>query len=254
MSYETNLTDARWKIIAEFIEDGRKRRYGLRTIVDALLYVVKTGCQWRYLPLDFPKWQLVYYYFRKFESPGLIEIIHDAVRARVRVKKGRQISPSLGLVDSQSVKTASVTTEKGIDGNKKVNGRKRFILTDTLGLMPGIPIVAANVGERAGAENLFHQIRGKYPRLQKVLADQGFDGAKYVAGIELLFGLVVEIVNKVLGVGGFQVQPKRWIVERTFGWLIWNRRLVKDYEEKTEVSKAFIQLAMIRIMLKQLAC
>ena len=134
-----------------------------------------------------------------------------------------------------------------------MNGRKRFIVTDTLGLMMGILIVAANVGERAGAESLFNQVRGKYPRLRKILADQGFDGEKYVAGIEQLSGFVFEIVNKVLGVGGFQVQPKRWIVERTFGWLIWNRRLVKDYEENTEVSKAFIQLTIIRIMLKQLA-
>jgi len=204
------------------------------------------------LPKEFPKWQLVYYYFRKFETTGLIEIIHDTLRDRVRVKKGKEISPSLGLVDSQSVKTASVTKEKGIDGNKKVAGRKRFILTDTLGLMMGILIVAANVGERAGAETLFDQTAGKYPRLQKVLADQGFDGEKYVESIERIFGFAFEIVNKVLGVGGFQVQPKRWIVERTFGWLVWNRRLVKDYEENTEVSKAFIQLAMIRLMLKQL--
>lgn len=253
MSYETNLTDARWEIIAEFIEDGRRRKYSLRTIVDALLYVVKTGCQWRYLPKDFPKWQLVYYYFRKFETTGLIEILHDTLREQVRVKKGKEVSPSLGLVDSQSVKTASVTTEKGLDGNKKVNGRKRFILTDTLGLMMGILIVAANTGERAGAESLFYEARGKYPRLQKVMADQGFDGVGYVTRIESLFGFIFEIVNKVLGIGGFQVLPKRWIVERTFGWLIWNRRLVKDYEENTEVSRAFIHLAMIRLMLRQLA-
>jgi len=253
MSYETNLTDARWKIIAEFIEDQRKRKYSLRTVINAILYVVKTGCQWRYLPKDFPKWQLVYYYFRKFETTGLIEIIHDTLREKVRIKKGKEISPSLGLIDSQSVKTASVTTEKGIDANKKVVGRKRFILTDTLGLMIGVLVVAANVGERIGAETLFNETKGKYPRLRKVLADQGFNGEEYVTKIENLFGFVFEIVNKVLGVGGFQVQPKRWIVERTFGWLIWNRRLVKDYEENTEVSKAFIQLAMIRIMLKQLA-
>ena len=253
MCYETNLTEARWEILAEFLEDGRKRQHSLRTIVDAILYITKTGCQWRYLPKDFPKWQLVYYYFRKFETTGLIEIIHDSLREQVRHKKGQESSPSLGLIDSQSVKTASVTREKGIDGNKKVNGRKRFILTDTLGLLMGIIIVAANVGERSGAEKLFQTTQGKYPRLVKVLADQGFDGEKYVAGIELLFGFVFEIAGKVLGVGGFQVQPKRWIVERTFGWLIWNRRLVKDYEENTEVSKAMIQLAMIRIMLKQLA-
>lgn len=253
MSYETNLTDARWQIIAEFIEDGRKRRHSLRRIVDAIQYVVKTGCQWRYLPSDFPKWQLVYYYYRKFETTGLIEILHDELCGRVRTKKGKQISPSLGLVDSQTVKTASLTTEKGLDGNKKVSGRKRFILTDTLGLLLGILIVPANRGERSGAEELFEQSRGKYPRLQKVLADQGFDGEAYVARIERLFGFSFEIVNKVLGVGGFQVLPKRWIVERTFGWLVWNRRLVKDYEEKTEVSKAFIQMAMIRLMLRQLA-
>ena len=152
MSYATNLTDACWQIIAEFIEDRRKRKNSLRTVIDALLYVVKTGCQWRYLPKDFPKWQLVYYYFRKFETSGLIEIIHDTLREKVRVKKGKEKCPSLGLIDSQSVKTASVTTEKGLDGNKKVNGRKRFILTDTLGLMMVILIVAANTGERAGAE------------------------------------------------------------------------------------------------------
>ncbi len=137
MSYETNLTDARWEIIAEFIEDGRHRKHSLRSIVDAILYVVKTGCQWRYLPKDFPKWQLIYYYFRKFETTGLIELMHDSLREQVRVKKGKEISPSLGLVDSQSVKTASVTEEKGIDGNKKVNGRKRFILTDTLSIDDG---------------------------------------------------------------------------------------------------------------------
>ncbi len=253
MSYETNLSDARWLIIAEFIEDGRRRKHSFRQIVDALLYLVKTGCQWRYLPENFPKWQLVYYYFRKFETTGLIEIIHDELREQVRVKKGKEKSPSLGLVDSQSVKTASVTEEKGLDGNKKVNGRKRFILTDTLGLIIGILIVAANTGERSGAESLFFEARGKYPRLKKVLADQGFDGAEYIRRIESLFGFIFEIVNKVLGVGGFQVLPKRWIVERTFGWLIWNRRLVKDYEEKVEVSRAFIHLAMIRLMLKQLA-
>lgn len=254
MSYETNLTDARWAIIADFIEDARKRKHSLRNVVDAMFYLLKTGCQWRNLPKEcFPKWQLVYYYFRKFETAGLIEILHDELRQQVREKKGKEASPSLGLVDSQSVKTASVTEEKGLDGNKKVNGRKRFLLTDTLGLIMGILIVAANVGERAGAEKLFSETQGKYPRLKKVLADQGFDGLEYIKKIENLFGFIFEIVNKVLGLGGFQVLPKRWIVERTFGWLIWNRRLVKDYEEKVEVSRAFIHLAMIRLMLKQLA-
>ena len=192
MSYETNLTDARWEITAEFIEDGRHRKHSLRTIVDAILYVVKTGCQWRYLPLDFPKRQLVYYYFRKFETTGLIEIIHDTLRERVRVKKGKQISPSLGLVDSQSVKTASVTKEKGIDGNKKVNGRRAIILTETLGLMMGILIVAANVGERKRAENLFNQTRGKYSRLRKVLADKALTGENISPGSNIFLALCLK--------------------------------------------------------------
>ena len=253
MCYPTDLTDARWQMIAEFIEDGRKRKYSLRSIVNAIFYLVKTGCQWRYLPADFPSWQLVYYYFRKFEQTGLIEILHDELREQARVKKGKQKQASVGLVDSQTVKTASVTSQKGYDGNKKMSGRKRFVLTDTLGLLIGVLIVAANTGERDGAVELFEQTRAKNAELKKVLADQGFNGAKYISSIESGFGFVFEIVNKVLGVGGFQVLPQRWIVERTFGWLVWNRRLVKDYEEKTEVSKAFIQVAMIRLMLRQLA-
>ncbi len=155
--------------------------------------------------------------FGKFETSGLIEIMDDGLREQMRVKKGKEISPGLGSADSQSVKTASVTREKGLNGNKKVTGRKRFILTDTLGLMMGILIATANTGERAGAESSFYEARGKYPRLQKVLADQGFDGVEYITKIESVFGFIFEIVNKVLGIGGFQVLPKRWIVERTLG-------------------------------------
>lgn len=253
MSYQTDLTDSRWKIIAELIEDGRKRQHSLRVITNAILYITKTGCQWRYLPRDFPNWQLVYYYFRKWTKEGLIENIHQILFAKVRIKKGRQVSPSLGIVDSRSVKTASVTQAKGLDANKKIAGRKHFIVTDTLGLIMGIWIVAASCGERAGAENLCEQMRGKYPRLTKVLGDQGFTGAEFIASIQTRFGLIFEVVKKVLGVGGFQVLPKRWIVERTFGWLVYHRRLVKDYEEKTEHSQSFVQMAMIRLMLRQLA-
>lgn len=137
MSYETNLTDAHWQITAEFIEDGRKRQSGLRSVVDAILYLVKTGCQWRSLPVDFPKWQLVYYYFRKFETTGVIEIIHDSLRERVRVKKGKQVSPSLGLVDSQSVKTASLTTEKGVGREQKSERQKEIYFDGHAGFDDG---------------------------------------------------------------------------------------------------------------------
>jgi putative transposase len=253
MSYETDLTDSRWKIIAEILEDGRKRQNSVRVIVNAIFYVTKTGIQWRNLPKDFPKWQLVYYYFRKWSKVGLIEQIHRILYEKVRIKEKRSVSPSLGLLDSQSVKTASLTEEKGLDANKKINGRKRFIVTDTLGWIIGLMVVAASVQERAGAERLFTLMEGKYPRLEKVLADQGFDGEEFTARIGKAFGFILEIVKKVLGVSGFQVLPKRWVVERTFGWLMFNRRLVKDYEVKTEHSEAFIQMAMIRLMLRKLA-
>jgi putative transposase len=253
MCYETNLTDSQWEIIAEILEDGRKRQHNLQTIVNAIFYVTKTGVQWRNLPLDFPKWQLVYYYFRKWTKLGLISQIHQILYEKVRIKEKRQVSPSLGLLDSQSVRTASLTDLKGLDANKKINGRKRFIVTDTLGWIMGLMVVAASVQERAGAEQLFELMKGKYLRLEKVLADQGFDGEEFTTRIGRTFGFILEIVKKVLGVSGFQVLPKRWVVERTFGWLMFNRRLVKDYEEKTEHSEAFIQMAMIRLMVRKLA-
>ncbi len=253
MCYETNLTDSQWEIIAEILEDGRKRQHSLQVIVNAMFYVTKTGVQWRNLPKDFPKWQLVYYYFRKWSQAGLISKIHQMLYEKVRIKENREVSPSLGLIDWQSVKTASVTEAKGLDANKKINGRKRFVVTDTLGWIIGLMVVAASVQERDGAEKLFALMDGKYPRLEKVLADQGFNGEEFTNRMRKTFGFVLEIVKKVLGVSGFQVLPKRWVVERTFGWLMFNRRLVKDYEVKTEHSEAFIQMAMIRLMVRKLA-
>lgn len=253
MSYNTDLTDSQWQIITSVIEDKRKRLHSLRQIVNAIFYVAKTGCQWRLLPREFPKWQLVYYYFRKWSKSGLINKLHQLLYEKVRVQAGRSVSPSLGLLDSQSIKTASLTQVKGLDANKKINGRKRFIVTDTLGWIIGLMVVAASVQEREGAEKLFILMKGEYPRLEKVLADQGFNGAEFTVRIKSTFGFMLEIVKKVLGVSGFQVLPKRWVVERTFGWLMFNRRLVKDYEEKTEHSEAFIQMAMIRLMVRKLA-
>ncbi len=253
MSYDTDLTDSQWKIITPYLDDKTKRKHSLRQIVNAIFYITKTGSQWRYLPQEFPKWQLVYYYFRKWSQAKIIAQIHQLLYERVRVKAGREKTPSLGLIDWQSVKTASLSEIKGLDANKKINGRKRFIVTDTMGWIIGLMVVAASVQERAGAEKLFALIKGKYPRLERVLADQGFDGEEFTARIENTFGFILEIVKKVLGVSGFQVLPKRWVVERTFGWLMFNRRLVKDYEEKTEHSEAFIQMAMIRLMLRRLA-
>ncbi len=252
-TYDSNVTDSQWEIIEQVLDQQRKRKYCLRVIVDAILYMSKSGVQWRLLPNDFSKWQLVYYYFRKWSLEAITEQMHEQLLAKVREKKGKPASPSLGLVDSQSIKTASVTKEKGIDGNKKINGRKRFIVTDTLGLILAIFIAPAHMGERQGAEQVLQQMRGKYPRMVKILADQGFDGEAFSEKIGRSFGWILQIVAKVAGVGGCQGLPKRWIGERTFGWLGFQRRLVKDYEVVLEHSTTFIHWAMSRLMVRKLA-
>lgn len=255
MIYSSCLTDSQWQIIADFFsakELTRKRQHSLRAIVSAIFYITKSGGQWRLLPHDFPKWELVYYYFQKWSDNGFVEFLHDALREKVRLKKGKKPIPSLGLLDSQSVKTASMTEQKGFDGNKKVLGRKRFIITDTLGLLMALVITNANVGEREGAKLAFAQLKRLFPGLQKILADQGFGGEEFCQWVKKSFVWVFEIVAQVAGIGGFHVLPKRWIVERTFGWFNFQRRLVKDYEQKTEHSTAFIYWAMIRLMVRKL--
>ena len=203
------------------------------------------------LPIDFPKWQLVYYYFRKWTDEGVIEELHDFLRDKSRKDKGKDVSPSLGLIDSQSVKTRSFTQDNGYDGNKKINGRKRHIITDTMGFVIAIIIHSANIQDREGAKNVIEELRYKYPRLIKILADQGYTG-ELADWITKGFRITLEIVKKVVGISGFNVLPKRWIVERTFGWLGFQRRLVNDYEQNIECSKGFIHLAMIRIMLNRI--
>lgn len=250
-NYPTDLTDSQWQIIEKQINDQRKRKYNLREIWNAMMYIIKSGCQWRMLPKDFPKWQLVYYYFRKWEAEGLIEYIHEELRKQVRRKHGKQDSPSLGLLDSQSVKVSSMTKEKGIDGNKKINGRKRHILTDTLGLVMSLVVHNANINDRQAGKQVLEKAKHKFARLTKVLADQGYTG-DFLDWVSIKCNWVLEIVHKVVGEGGFQVLPKRWIVERTFGWFNFQRRLAKDYETLIPCSEAMVQMAMIRLMLNKL--
>jgi putative transposase len=178
-------------------------------------------------------------------------IHHDKLRDMVRKKAGKKQSPSLGLIDSQSVKTSSVTKDKGIDGNKKINGRKRHVMTDTLGLVMAIIVLPANVNDRQGARELLERVRYKYGRLVKILADQGYTG-QLADWVKQTFGWVLEIVEKVSGEGKFNVLPKRWIIERTFGWFNFQRRLAKDYETLSSSSEAMVHLAMIRMMLNKI--
>ncbi len=247
--YPTDLTDNQWSKIVNFFT-VRKRKHPLRNVVNAMLYITKSGVQWRMLPGDFPKWQLVYYYFRKWTSEGLIEEIHKFLVGHCRKLKKKEESPSLGLIDSQSVKTSSMTTNKGYDGGKKIQGRKRHIITDTLGFILAVVIHNADIQDREGAKQVIENLRYDYPRLKKILADGGYTG-QLTEWVLKGFGWTLEIVHKVAGIGGFNVLPKRWVVERTFGWFNFNRRLAKDYEVNTECSTTFIHLAMIRIMLNR---
>jgi putative transposase len=249
--YTTALTDSQWQNIKDNLDFKiwkRKRKYSIRLIINAILYVNKTGIQWRMLPNDFPDWKLVYYYFRKWAQDGTVEKIHNSMLVQVREKLEKDPSPSLGLVDSQSVKSMSVTDFKGFDGNKKVEGRKRFIITDTLGFILSLVITQGNIGERAGAKLAIEKLGNRFARLTKILADQGFDGVDFIAQIKEGFNIVLEVVAQVLGIKGFQVIPKRWIVERTFGWFAFHRRLTKDYEVNVSHSEAFIYWTMIKIM------
>jgi len=230
----------------------RKRKQSVRAIINGILYVVKGGISWRMMPSDLPDWRLVYYYFRQWAKQGLVQEIHDRLVTKVRLEAGREASPSLGLIDSQSVKTMSVTPLKGYDGNKKLTGRKRFIVVDVLGLVLALHLTSANVGERAGALVLFGALGQRFTRLKTILADQGFDGVDFLAKVKATYQLTVDVVCGVLGVKGFQVLPKRWIVERTFGWWAFHRRLAKDYEVKGSHAEAVIYWTMIRLMSRKI--
>jgi putative transposase len=193
--YPTDLTDSQWSKIENFFTK-RKRKHSLREIVNALLYITKTGVQWRLLPQNYPRWELVYYYFRRWTAEGLIEEIHDALRNLCRKQAGRNTSPSLGLLDSQSVKSSCITQDKGYDAGKKINGRKRHIITDTMGFILAIVIHRADIQDRDGAKLVLKEMQYKYPLLKKVLADGGYRGT-LIEWTLCVFGWTLEIVSKV---------------------------------------------------------
>jgi Transposase and inactivated derivatives len=252
-NYPTNLTEKQWQFIEKIVEcQKRKRKHDLRDIMNAIIYLVKTGCQWRMLPNDFAPWNTVYFYYRKWKNEGVIEEVHEFLRDYLRHKSGRALSPSVGIIDSRSVKTSHhVDCTKGIDGGKKMKGRKQHIIVDTMGLLLGIIVHAANIHDSKGAMGVIEQLRHRFPRLSKIIADGGYRG-ELIDKVKSAFGWVLEVVMRKDDCPKFKVLPKRWIVERTFAWLENYRRLTIDYEFHVENSETIVQLAMIRLMLNRI--
>jgi len=250
MSYPSDLTDKEWHILQEIMPTRRvmgfKRKYSERELLNAIFYINKTGCQYRYLPSDYPPWQSVHRYFTKLTNEGTFEKINAFLRERVREKAGRKKTPSLVCIDSQSVKGDVNLEDKGTDGNKKVKGRKRHIVVDVLGLLLFCTITAANISDIHPGRSFISDL-ANLPRLEKVLVDKAYQG---MDGNYDNFN--VEVSSKKPEQVGFIPIHKRWVVERTFAWLSRQRRLAKEYEYKTDYQGSMIYAAMSRIMLRRL--
>jgi len=253
--YPTDLTDEEWKKVEPFLpcaaRTGRKRLVDLREILNAIRYVARTGCGWRMLPKDFPPWQTVYWWFRRFVRLLLFRTIHDVTLMLDRERAGREASPSAGILDSQSVKAPAAKT-RGFDGGKKIVDRKRHIAVDTDGRLLMINLTTADISDSAGAQMILDAIRKRWPWLKHLFADGAYDRTKLMDKAVFL-DFVIEIVRRIEGQEGFEVLPRRWVVERTFGWMMRWRRLVRDYETRIDVSEAMIHVAMGSLLLRRIA-
>jgi len=262
--YPSDVTDAEWELLrpeaqavmAELRRSpgGRPMDHDLRAMLDAIRYVTKYGIEWRALPVDFPPWAAVYAFFERWNARGLPQGLVDRLRGRLRVACGRADLPTAGSIDSQSVKAADTVgaASRGFDGGKKINGRKRHIAVDTMGLVLTVIVTAASVQDRDGAHRLLALLRERFSTIALVWADGGYSG-RLVSWAHTVLALTVTIVKRSDDTTGFVVLPRRWVVERTFGWLMRYRRLVRDYERRPEHHEAMVLWATVAIMTRQLA-
>jgi putative transposase len=258
--YPSDLTDAEWEWLeAETPQPkrrGRPLKHPRRLIFNAIFYIARSGCAWRMLPKDLPPWQTVYGYFRQWGHLGLWVQWHHLFREFLRYQSNRTPTPTAAIIDSQTVKSGDQAGLRGVDAAKKINGRKRHVLTDTLGFILQALVTPADVQDQDGAKVLLEPVLRGLRRLQIIWADSKYGVhwlIDWIRGQRPYGKLHLEVVSKAPGQKGFSVLPKRWIGERTFGWFIKSRRLVRDYEVRTDHSEAFIYIVMTRIMLRRLA-
>lgn len=254
--YPSDLTDRQWQLIRPLLPARAKRGrppIDRRQILNAILYVVRTGCQWRQLPLDFPRWKTVYTVFRRWRMSGLWERIHAALRRRVRQSVGKRCTPTAAIIDSQSIRTAEGGEERGCDAGKKITGRKRHLAVDTLGLVWAVVVHGAYWQDQDAACFVLLRLQDVCRRLKVVFADSAYGRDCLPDWVRTKLGWVLQTVLRPAQAQGFVVLPKRWIVERTFAWLVRYRRHSRDYERKPETSETMIYIAMISLMSRRLA-
>ncbi|MCL2118448.1 MAG: IS5 family transposase [Planctomycetaceae bacterium] len=259
VGYPSDMSDAQWEQLAPLIPPkigkGRNRTVPLREVMNAILYFLRTGCQWQYLPRDFPPSGTVYYYYAKWSKDGTLNIMLASLHEKVRVMEGREPTPSAGSVDSQTIKTTELGGVHGYDGGKKINGRKRHVFVDVMGFVLAVIITAANIDDGVAATMLFKKItQEQYPRLEVIWGDSKYHNLSFEAFLEHERpGWRLEVSKRPKDAKGFVPVAKRWVVERTFAWMGRNRRLSKDYERTITSSEATVKLANIALLLRRLA-
>lgn len=256
--YTSDMTDEQWSIIEPLLPlehsgPGRPIELNMRQVVNAMLYVARTGCQWENLPTNYPNHNSVYYHYRKWCLDGTWQRINTALRRQERIRQDRDPEPTAGVIDSQSVKTTEAGGERGYDAGKKVNGRKRHIVVDTLGNLLEVVVHAAGIQDYHGAKHVLLKLVETVESLQKLWADSIYKGCGLVDWVQETLRIVLEVVERKPGQKGFVVLPRRWVVERTFAWLGRYRRLSKDYERCTKSSEGMVYIASIHTMMKRLA-
>ncbi|MFD7731290.1 IS5 family transposase [Kitasatospora phosalacinea] len=262
--YPSDLSDARWALVEPVLTAWRAERRGrgldigrppdhdLRSLLDAILYVNRTGVPWRYLPHDYPHWNTVYAYFARWQAEGVFDQLNSLLRRQVRRQEGREEEPTACVIDSQSIKTSTNvrSCEQGIDAGKKTVGRKRSIAIDTVGLLLGALVTAASVQDSIAGQTLIERVAAEHPAVRKTWVDGGY--RQHLVEHAATLGIDMHIVRRDPATRGFAVLPRRWTVERTLGWLMHHRRLARDYEAHAHRSEAMIYVAMINLMTRRL--